>query len=91
MASNGNGTTTTIKVIMFVLAVLGSGITVYSVFHVPLVRAVEEERSCRQIEDIRLTSALTDAIQEQQKTNETTNVILAKLLTKVEYIERAVK
>ena len=90
MSKDGNGTSATIKVIMFVLAVLGSGITIYSVFHAPLARAITDETTCRQAEDTRLHEALTKAIQDQQETNAETKVVLAQLLVEMKYINKAI-
>ena len=83
-----NGTSDAIKVITFAAAILGSAITIYSVFHAPLAKAIAEETSCRQVADTKLSDALTEAIVTQQKTNEVTNVLLAKIVTKLEYIEK---
>ena len=88
---NGNGTKSAITIVLFVGAILGSAITIYSVFHVPLVRAIEEEKEYRQEKDVELQRQLTEAIQEQQKTNEKTNVLLNVIATKLEYIQEKVR
>ncbi len=86
-----NGTKSAIAVIVFITVILGSAITIYSVFHAPLARALEEEKTVRQKMDTEITKQLTDAVTAQQKTNETTNILLAKITTQLSYIERAVK
>jgi len=85
-----DGTSATMKVIMFILAVLGSGITIYSVFHAPLAKAIAEETTCRQVEDTKTRDNLTKAIQDQQNTNSETKVILAQLLVEMKYINKAI-
>ncbi len=91
MNKEANGMSATIKIIVFVLAVLGSAITIYTVFHVPLVNALAEEKSSRQIEDAKIKETFIEAVQEQQKTNGETNVVLAKILVELSYIKEKVK
>ena len=72
-------------------AVLGLALTIYTTFHVPLASALSVEKEQRTESDACIRKELTLACDNQQKQNETTNIALAKIITKLEYIECKIK
>ena len=83
MPNNGNGTSGAIKIILFVGAVLGTGITIYSVFHAPLVQAIAQESTIRQEKDDKLEKELNLCVREQMITNQQILVTLAEIKTEI--------
>jgi hypothetical protein len=77
--ANGNGTKSAIAVIVFVGAILGSGITIYSVFHAPLARAIAEETVCRTEKDEKLQAQMNLYVKEQMMTNQQILIALAEI------------
>lgn len=58
-------------------------ITLYTVFHVPLVNAISQEASARQAEDKKLQEQLNSCVKEQLLTNQQILVCLAELKQQV--------
>ena len=89
--SEKNGTyKTVIAVIVFIIAVLGAGISIYSNFHVPLANAIEAEASQRMAEDKLLAAEnkemkkeIAQDIKELSKDVLETKIMIAKISAKM--------
>ena len=89
--SEKNGTyKTVIAVIVFIIAVLGAGISIYSNFHVPLANAIEAEASQRGLEDKEIRKDIKDLnseivalrLESRDKQAET-NIMLTRIAAKM--------
>jgi hypothetical protein len=82
--ANGNGTNGAIKIIGFVVTILGSAILIYSTFHAPLAKAIAAEAEARTMSDMAI-------IKEQQPVNQQILITLAEIKTDLNYIKAKVR
>lgn len=91
----GNGVNGSMKVLAFVGSILGGFIGIIAIIHTtvysPITKALADEIVKREVADVNMQKDIRDAIDKQQKTNQETAVVMAKILTKLETIEKAVR
>ena len=88
MAENGT------KTITFVGGIIGGVLSIiviiYTIVYAPLNKAVAEERDKRETTDITIQQTIKETIDYQQENNQKTAVVLERILTKLEAIEKKV-
>ena len=85
--ANGNGTyKIVISIVVFLIAILGSAMGIYSTFHVPLREAIAEEVKERSKEDKEIRKDYTNTQKELMATLSDIRAQIARIETKVERI-----
>lgn len=92
MASNGNGTNGTIKVLgwigVTVVTILTLVITIYNTFHVPLADAINCEKETRASEDVAIRKELVQNYAEASSARTEIILALRDIQNDLKYIRR---
>ena len=87
--ANGDGVNGTFKILGWIGGAIAFLITIYTVFHVPMVDAIDKERDCRIEGDAEIRQEVARKLDKISEQNMRTATILAELRSDMRYIKGA--
>lgn len=87
--SNGNIYPLVFGIIVFVITILGAGITIYNSFHVPLANAISSETQARIKADDDIRATISEFLMQNEKDHSKISNQLTRLIALMDRAEKS--